>query len=95
PTGGGPETKVLDDLSTVDWGNWTITAEGLYYIRRTDDGPQVSFRRFGTDDTETIASTPSIASPSLEVSPDGTRLLYARIEGTNSDLMIAKQSEHP
>jgi hypothetical protein len=27
------------------------------------------------------------------VSPDGQRLLYARIEGVNSDLMIAKQPD--
>jgi hypothetical protein len=40
-----------------------------------------------------VASIPNIASPSLEVSPDGQRILYARIEGVNSDLMIAKQSE--
>jgi dipeptidyl aminopeptidase/acylaminoacyl peptidase len=95
PTDGGPEQRVLDDLATPDWGNWAVTAEGLYFIRRTDDGPQVAFRRFGADDTETIASISSIASPSLEVSPDGQRILYARIERVNSDLVAAEQLQRP
>jgi Tol biopolymer transport system component/DNA-binding winged helix-turn-helix (wHTH) protein len=95
PTGGGPETKVLDDLSTVDWGNWTITAEGLYYIRRTDDGPRIVFRDDASGETRVAAAIPNIASPSLEVSPDGQRILYARIEGANSDLIMAKPHERP
>lgn len=33
---------------------------------------------------------PNIASPSLAVSPNGRTILYARIEGSNSDLMLAK-----
>jgi Tol biopolymer transport system component len=93
PTGGGPEQRLVDDLASYDWGNWAVTAEGLYFIRRTDDGPHILFRDLGSGETRVVASIPNIASPSLEVSPDGQRILYARIEGVNSDLMIAKQSE--
>jgi Tol biopolymer transport system component/DNA-binding winged helix-turn-helix (wHTH) protein len=93
PTDGGPETKVLDDLAAPDWGNWAVTAEGLYVIRRTEAEPQIVFHPFDTDDARVLATIPNIASPSLAVSPDGRRILYARIEGVNSDLMIAKQSE--
>jgi hypothetical protein len=93
PTGGGPEQRIVDDLASYDWGNWAVTAEGLYFIRRTDNGPRILFRDLGSGETRVVASIPNIASPSLEVSPDGQRILYARIEGVNSDLMIAKQSE--
>jgi Tol biopolymer transport system component len=89
PTGGGPERRVVDDLASPDWGNWAITAEGLYFIRRTDDGPRIVFRAHDSGATRVVASLPNIASPSLEVSPDGERILYARIEGTNSDLIAA------
>jgi hypothetical protein len=93
PTGGGPGRRVVEDLSSRDWGNWAVTAEGLYFIRRTEDGPRIVFRPFGSGDTRVVAPIPKIASPSLEVSPDGQRLLYARIEGADSDLMIAKQPD--
>jgi hypothetical protein len=89
PTGGGPERKVLNDLASDDWGNWAVTAEGLYFVRRTEGGPRVAFRRFRSGKTRTVAVLPSITGPSLAVSPDGERLLYARIEGANSDLIAA------
>jgi len=67
PTDGGPERRVVKDLSSSDWGNWDVTAEGLYFIRRTDDGPQIIFRDFGSGETRVVVSIPNIASPSLEV----------------------------
>jgi Tol biopolymer transport system component/DNA-binding winged helix-turn-helix (wHTH) protein len=93
PTGGGPGRRVVKDLSSRDWGNWAVTAEGLYFIRRTEGGPRIVFRNFRSGETRKVASIPNIASPSLEVSPDGKRLLYARIEGANSDLIAAPGTE--
>ena len=95
PTDGGPERRVVKDLSSSDWGNGNVTAERLYFIRRTDDGPRIVFRGVGSGETRTVASIPNIASPSLEVSPDGERVLYARIEGTNSDLIAAPGTGQP
>jgi hypothetical protein len=51
----------------------------------------VVFRPFDAGAERRIAAVPDIASPSLEVSPEGTRLLYARTEQTNSDLMAARE----
>ena len=87
PTDGGPETQVLDDLALPDWGNWAVTEGGLYFVRRGGDGTTIAFHDFATGSSWTVASIPNIASPSLEVSPDGQRLLYARIEQSNSDLI--------
>jgi Tol biopolymer transport system component/DNA-binding winged helix-turn-helix (wHTH) protein len=95
PTGGGPERRVIEDLSPRDWGNWTVTAEGLYFIRRTDNDPRIIFRDHSSGATRVVASIPNIASPSLEVSPDGERLLYARIEEGNSDLIAAPGTGTP
>jgi hypothetical protein len=87
PTGGGPERRVLDDLALPDWGNWAVTGEGLYFVRRGGDGTTIAFHDFETGSNRTVASILNIASPSLDVSPDGQRLLYARIEQSNSDLI--------
>ena len=87
PTDGGPETQVLDDLALPDWGNWAVTGAGLYFVRRSGDGTTIAFHNFATGSSRAVASIPNIASPSLEVSPDGQRLLYARIEQSNSDLI--------
>jgi Tol biopolymer transport system component len=87
PTDGGPETRVLDDLALPDWGNWAVTGDGLYFVRRGEGGTTIAFHDFATRASRTVASIPNIASPSLEVSPDGQRLLYARIEQSNSDLI--------
>jgi hypothetical protein len=95
PTDGGPERKVLDDLASDDWGNWAVTGEGLYFIRRTGGGPRVAYREFGSGETRTVATLPSITGPSLAVSPNGERLLYARIEGANSDLIVAPGTGQP
>ena len=93
PTEGGPEVRVVEDLAPHDWGNWDVTADGLYFVRRTDEGAAVAFYRFADQTTETVTSIPNIATPSLAVSPDGTRLLYARIERSNSDLVVAQRPE--
>jgi hypothetical protein len=95
PTDGGPERRVVEDLSPRDWGNWAVTADGLYFIRRTKGGPRVAYREFGSGETRVVASIPSITGPSLEVSPDGERLLYARIEEANSDLIAAPGTGQP
>ena len=77
PDGTGPETRVLDDLALPDWGNWAVTEGGLYFVRRSGDGTTIAFHDFATGSSRAVASIPNIASPSLEVSPDGRRLLEA------------------
>lgn len=93
PTEGGPERQVVDDLNLADWGNWDVTAEGLYFIRRTAEGTTIAFQGFGEGEVRTVATIPNIASPSLEVSPDGRRILYARIEQSDSDLILTHLGE--
>jgi hypothetical protein len=66
-TDGGPERRVVKDLSSSDWGNGDVSAERLYFIRRTDDGPRIVFRGAGSGEAPTVASIPNTASPSLEV----------------------------
>jgi Tol biopolymer transport system component len=95
PTDGGPERRVVEDLSPRDWGNWAVTADGLYFIRRTGGDPEIVLRPFGTDEERVLATIPNINNPSLEVSPGGERLLYARIEGVNSDLIAAPGTGRP
>jgi hypothetical protein len=76
PTGGGPERRVLDDLD--EWGNWAVSANGLYFTRRTEGAPQIVFRPFGANTERVVAAVPTINNPSLEVSPDGERCCRRR-----------------
>jgi hypothetical protein len=45
---------------------------------------------FGGGGLQSITRVPSIASPSLGVSRDGLSILYARVEGRVSDLMLVE-----
>jgi Tol biopolymer transport system component len=83
--------RIVEDLSRSDWGNWDVTANGLYFVRREEGTPQVVFYHFGTKKIERVADVPNIASPSLDVSPDGEHILYARTEQTNSDLIAVQE----
>jgi hypothetical protein len=91
PPGHDTGRRIVEDLAREDWGNWDVTTDGLYFVRRTEGPPRVVFRPFDAGAERRIAAVPDIASPSLEVSPEGTRLLYARTEQTNSDLMAARE----
>jgi Tol biopolymer transport system component len=89
--------RILHDLARGDWGNWDVTGQGIYFIRRTD-GPHIVFYSFESGQTDVVTSIPNLATPSLEVSPDGNHILYARIEETRSDLMAIqslRQSDGP
>lgn len=87
PPGAGEE-QVLAALGLEDWGNWTVQDGGIYYVERTGEGPLAVFYDLATKQREPLAPLPQLASPSFAVSPDGQTLLYARIERSESDLML-------
>ena len=89
PVGGGEETQVVEDLSPADWGNWAVTSDAIYYVRRGAE-TQVVRHPLGAGASSVVTSLPTLASPSLEVSRDGRRILYARIERVNGDLIYSR-----
>ena len=94
PTDGGPEKLILNALAAYDWGNWTVGEAGIYFVKRTRDGPRL--HRF---DPSTQAMTPLRLlagprlshEPGLTVSPDGQWILYARSDRVESDIVLVEQ----
>jgi hypothetical protein len=41
PVSGGAEEQVLDALTWGDWGHWTLTDGGVYFVRREGMNPAV------------------------------------------------------
>jgi Tol biopolymer transport system component/DNA-binding winged helix-turn-helix (wHTH) protein len=81
--------RVLDDLPRQgDWANWGVADSGIVVARREPEGPMILFYSFDTGELVDVARVPNIAVPSLNVSPDGRSVLYARLESSRSDVML-------
>ena len=97
PVGGGDEEVVIESLSS-GWGNWDMTADGLYFVDRdasTDEKPWV-INRYSFDRGEvSVVSGPIGPLPpgvsAFSVSSDGRQALLWRFE-SSSDLMLVEVS---
>jgi len=93
PTGGGEETLVLETLAPGDWGNWSLSDRGLYFVRRTATDVFLAFYDFEartTQDLRAFEQPPPRFQKGLSLSPDGRWLLHARLDQTQSDLMLVE-----
>jgi Tol biopolymer transport system component len=92
PAGGGEEALVFAELHPVDWENWVVSAQGIYFVDRADpDRPQLAFFDLATGRSRIIAPLPRLLYKSgLTLSPDGRTLLYTQIDHNESDLMLVE-----
>lgn len=85
------ETLVLGALEPFDWGNWAVTDDGIYFIRREDAGPTIRFYSFLSGWSTAIATLDDVPEqPSLAVSPDGRVLLYTHVDRNESDILLVE-----
>ncbi len=85
------ETLVLGALESLDWGNWAVTNDGIYFIRREATGPTIRFYSFLSGWSTPIASLDDVPEePSLAVSPDGQVLLYTHVDHNESDILLVE-----
>ena len=90
PLGGGPEEYIVEGLQPYDWGNWAIGTEGVYYVQRKDEGPELVVYRFEDGSTQSIMPLPYLPKHAgLAVSEDGRTVLYTQIDRIDADLMIS------
>ena len=91
PVDGGDARQMLEGLSVRDWGNWTLTNEGIYFIDREASDPSIALLDLQTGTIKPIVSladkTLSFTS-GLSVSPDGKQILFRTQEFTTSALRI-------
>lgn len=85
------ETLVLGALEPFDWGNWALTRDGIYFIRREEGGPTIRFYSFLTGRSTSLATLADVPEhPSLAVSPDGRTLLYTHVDRNESDVLLVE-----
>jgi Tol biopolymer transport system component len=93
PAEGGEETLVVETLAPGDWGNWILSDEGIYFVRRTPVGVFLAFYdvvAHTTQDLRAFEQPPPRFQKGLSLSPDGQWLLHARLDQTQSDLMLVE-----
>lgn len=95
---GGTETKVLDLPQLESFGDWTVTAEGIYYVNRYDphgkmaDPVTVNFFNFGTGQAKTIVPLEHdpTSNPGLNISTDGRWFIYSIDDHRDFDIMLVE-----
>ncbi|NND71267.1 MAG: hypothetical protein HKN43_06790 [Rhodothermales bacterium] len=86
-------SMVLDSLEPTDWGNWEITNDGIYLIRRFQGKALVTFYSFRTRRSRNIATLTNVPDdPSFSVSSDGKWLLFSRIDRSESDIVLMEEN---
>ena len=90
PAGG--ESKVIDGLSNGDWGNWTPSNHGIFYIRRQEiAAATIEYLDFTTGKSSvvfTMSKPPIWGGGGLMLSPDGTTLLFAQVDQSVGNIFV-------
>jgi len=92
PLSSGEEQQVDKRLSGLSWGDWELTAKGIYFAKPdTTQKGHICFYSFSSRQVTQIAATEKALYPysgALAASPDGRSLLYAQMDRTDSDIML-------
>ena len=88
PADGGSEQKIIDSLSTP-W-NYQVTEEGIYYISGEVPNVSISFLRFATGETQTLAKLDKHYGWGMSVSPDRRTILFTQLDRDAIDLELVE-----
>lgn len=95
PVEGGEESAVTTRDQAGMWRCWRVTASRLYFATAAPPvGPRLEFMDLATGETheiERLPRSPDVTIPSLAVSPDGRRLLYAQYDQSGSNIMMVER----
>jgi Tol biopolymer transport system component len=89
---GGPPEPIPELKDVVDNRYFAVVDRGIYFVVGEECPSQVAFFDFASRRVSPVAivrKTPVFRTPSLSVSPDGRWLLYAQVDESGSDLMLA------
>ncbi|MEO0559153.1 MAG: winged helix-turn-helix domain-containing protein [Bacteroidota bacterium] len=87
----GDTTLLIPDLAVGDWGNWSLTEMGIYFVRRTPQAAELAFYSFATGQTTSVralAPAPPRNQRAISLSPDQQWLLQMRLDEATADLML-------
>lgn len=100
PLAGGAETQLIDDLMTSDWGNWAVTASGVYYTQRPlgERYTPIAFYDFQTRQTRIVHRASDYIptqDPAFAITPNTEHLIYGLVDQRASDLLLLTPLESP
>lgn len=89
------ERLIIPNLSSLDWGNWEVHGDGIYFFdRKQSAGPSsVSFYDFSSGQTESVAeinNSVPVLDPSIAISPDQSMVLIGLVTGYRGDLVLVE-----
>jgi len=90
PLDGSAEPRmVFANLDGRDWGNWSVTPSGIYFVQRLEHSPALAFYGFQSGRTTHLKTLDSVPShPALSVSKDLSWFVYTQIDDEGSDIMV-------
>jgi len=91
PLHGGEEIRVLDQISGLDWSNWALGQNGIYFIGRVNTQPSaIQFFEFATHKIIPIWTLEKPSGLGLALSADGRSLLYVQNDFRESTITLVK-----
>jgi Tol biopolymer transport system component/DNA-binding winged helix-turn-helix (wHTH) protein len=83
------ELRVVQDLPLVqDSSNWALSDEGAFFVRRTEEEPELVFFDFSSASYRTITRFTDTGPPGISCSRDGQSVFFTRVQVRASDLML-------
>ena len=86
----GEERRISE--VAVNWGQWAVSSNGIYYVDTTGPKPTIEFYNFADHKVSRIATLAKPLPPEesgFAVSPDGRRILYLQVE-SETDIMLVE-----
>ena len=88
PADGGDANRIVPGEVTKGWTGVAATEAGLFFIRRGGDESRLGFLHWADGREDSLATLP-LESGLLDLSPDGTRLVYDSTTQFEIDLVLA------
>jgi Tol biopolymer transport system component/DNA-binding winged helix-turn-helix (wHTH) protein len=90
PLSGGEETRILDQAGEMEWYNWALGRNGVYFLKHREKGGGVDFFDFATGKTTAISTSDKQPGNGLALSADGKSILYVQVDLEDSNIMLVK-----
>ena len=90
PVQGREETQVLD-LDGDGWPNWTLSAEGIYFLKFSKSShPTIQFLSFATGKTHPLWTLDREPGWGIGVASNGKSIVFTQDDFAESNLMMVE-----
>ncbi len=95
PTANLPAELLVENLNSLDWGNWLLRADGILYLQRTAEADLIKLQHW-TGSQQLIASLPPRAikpGRSITQLPDNS-LILSMYQSKEADIVAIDLAAH-